>query len=196
MADFENWWASTVILRVNSPAPRILSPSPGFLTTPSSTRRSRLNTSPSSFSRRPRLTMAHSFLKMLVKPRLGRRRCRGIWPPSKPRFCPKPVPARCPFDPRVEVLPWPDPMPRPMRLRAFFCPAGGLNPLRFIVELPLLHYFQQMRNLLHHAAENRRIGPLHHLVDLPQSQALHNPLVLLRSADGAVHQFDSDLAFH
>src|ERR1039458_10691186 len=123
---------------------------------------------------------------MFVNPRLGSRRWIGIWPPSNPRFWPNPVPARCPLEPRVEVLPCPEPMPRPMRLRAFFCPAGGLNPLRFIVSLPLLHYFQQMRNLLHHAAENRRIRPLHHLVDLPQSQALHNPLVLFRSADGEI----------
>ena len=41
--------------------------------------------------------MANCFLKILVKPRLGKRRCSGIWPPSKPRFWPKPVPARWPL---------------------------------------------------------------------------------------------------
>src|ERR1035437_1515054 len=70
---------------------------------------------------------------MFVNPRLGRRRCSGIWPPSKPRFWPNPVPARCPLEPRVAVLPCPEPIPRPMRLRVFVCPAGGFNPLRFIV---------------------------------------------------------------
>src|SRR5271157_228592 len=72
---------------------------------------------------------------MFVNPRLGSRRCSGIWPPSKPRFWPNPVPARCPFEPRVAVLPCPEPMPRPMRLRAFFYPAGGRRLLRFIVYL-------------------------------------------------------------
>ena len=36
---------------------------------------------------------------------------------------------------------------------------------------PLLHHRQQMRNLLHHAAEARRVRPLHHLVHLAQAQA-------------------------
>src|SRR5262245_4921236 len=33
---------------------------------------------------RPRLSSFSFLAKMLLKPRLGRRRCRGIWPPSKP----------------------------------------------------------------------------------------------------------------
>src|SRR5262249_15688366 len=74
VADFENRWASTVILRVSRPAPRILTPSFTLWMTPSSTRRSGVKLSPSSFSSRPRFTIAYFFLKMLVKPRLGRRR--------------------------------------------------------------------------------------------------------------------------
>ena len=34
-----------------------------------------------------RLTTSYSVRKMFVKPRFGTRRCSGIWPPSKPRFC-------------------------------------------------------------------------------------------------------------
>jgi hypothetical protein len=40
-----------------------------------------------------------SRLKTLVKPRLGRRRCRGIWPPSKPGLTPDPLLALKPFVP-------------------------------------------------------------------------------------------------
>src|ERR1017187_376620 len=86
------------------------------------------------------------------------------------------VPARWPFDPRVEVLPWPEPMPRPMRLRAFFCPSGGLSPLRFAILVSLLHHFQQMRNLLHHAAKHRAVGPHHYLVELAQPEPLDDAL--------------------
>src|SRR5690349_15425638 len=143
--------------------------------TPSSRRRSTVKVSPSSFSSRSRLTIAYCFLKMLVNPRLGRRRCSGIWPPSKPRFWLKPVPACWPLEPRVEVLPCPDPMPRPMRLRFLVCPPGGFNWLRFISKSSLaaddlfrvdprssaahisFHDFQQMRHLLHHPAEYRGI---------------------------------------
>src|ERR1700691_2365990 len=59
---------------------------------------------------------AYSVRKMLVNPRLGRRRCSGIWPPSKPRIKLEPVREPWPLCPRVEVLPMPDPMPRPTRL--------------------------------------------------------------------------------
>ena len=54
---------------------------------------------------------------MFLKPVLGRRRCKGVCPPSKPcgmltldRFF-------CPFIPRPDVLPLPEPQPRPTRVR-------------------------------------------------------------------------------
>ena len=51
---------------------------------------------------------------MLLKPRLGRRRCSGIWPPSKPLMR-TPERAVWPLPPRPPVLPLPEPMPRPTR---------------------------------------------------------------------------------
>src|SRR5579859_7655265 len=53
-----------------------------------------------------------------------------------------------------------------------------------------------MRDLLHHAAKSRRVGPLDHLVDFTQTQPAHNFLVFLGRANGAVHQPDFDFAFH
>src|SRR5215510_14132529 len=136
----------------------------------------------------------NSFLNgAFVKPRLGRRRCSGIWPPSNPRFWLKPVPACWPLWPRVEVLPMPEPIPRPTRLRRVVCPAGGLTLLRFI---SLFHHLEQMRNLLHHPAKHRRIRPFHHLVELAQTEALHHGLLLLRSANRAADEFDFDFVSH
>src|SRR5258706_6960538 len=133
---------------------------------------------------------------MLLKPRLGRRRCSGIWPPSKPRFWLKPVPACWPLWPRALVFPWPEPMPRPTRFLAWVWPFGGLISLRFIVDYLLFDYRKEVRDLLHHPAKHGRIRPLHHLVELAQTQARHHPLVLLGGADRAADQFDFDCIRH
>src|SRR5580658_6803658 len=120
--------------------------------------------------------MLNSLRKILVKPRLGMRRCSGIWPPSKPRIMREPVRERCPLCPRVDVLPMPEPIPRPTRLRfsvAFF---GARMFDKFISKLSvsyelrvmsldlcfarsseltarnsLFHHFDQMWHLGHHA---------------------------------------------
>ena len=88
--------------------------------------------SSASFSR---FTMLYSLRKILVNPRLGMRRCNGIWPPSKPRIMREPLRERWPLCPRVEVLPMPEPMPRPTRFLfsvAFF---GARMFERFINKL-------------------------------------------------------------
>ena len=55
------------------------------------------------------------------------RMCSGIWPPSKRTrdFEPEREPA--PFWPRPDVLPVPEPSPRPMRLRVFLEPRAGFS---------------------------------------------------------------------
>ncbi len=64
----------------------------------------------------------HRFLN----PRLGRRRCSGVCPPSKPWGMLTLARFFCPFIPRPLVLPRPDPIPRPTRLRCCFeCALGG-----------------------------------------------------------------------
>src|SRR3954462_7568955 len=49
----------------------------------------------------------------------------GIWPPSKPGFVAPPVRALCPLLPFPEVLPRPEPGPRPTRFRDWVDPAAG-----------------------------------------------------------------------
>src|SRR5260370_24042593 len=85
-----------------------------------------------SAARSPTFTTEYSVRKMLVKPRLGRRRCKGICPPSKPRIMREPERERWPLCPRVEVLPIPLPMPRPTRFLFAVAPLGGRNVDRFV----------------------------------------------------------------
>jgi len=80
-----------------------------------------------------RFTMLYSLRKMLVKPRLGMRRWSGIWPPSKPRIIREPLRERWPLCPRVDVLPMPEPIPRPTRFLPEFAFFGARIFDRFII---------------------------------------------------------------
>src|ERR1700676_1932879 len=85
---------------------------------------------------RSRLTSANSSRKILLKPRFGRRRCSGICPPSKPLMR-TPERAVWPLPPRPAVLPLPEPMPRPTRIRFLREPALSAISLSFIVRFLL-----------------------------------------------------------
>ena len=78
-------------------------------------------------------TSAVSPASFEAKPIFGRRRCMGIWPPSKPALI-LPLPARAnePLWPRPAVLPRPEPMPRPTRVRSLRAPSAGLSVLSFM----------------------------------------------------------------
>src|SRR5947209_15476877 len=141
-ADFENLCACTVIADLSSPSPRILTGCLVLITPALRSTSGVMVVSPSA-ARRSRLTMLNSLRKILVNPRFGMRRCSGIWPPSKPRIMREPVRERWPLCPRVDVLPMPEPMPRPTRLRfsvAFF---GARIFDKFMARF-LLHNLDQM----------------------------------------------------
>src|SRR6266403_2202232 len=70
-------------------------------------------------------------------PRFGRRRWIGIWPPSKPLMR-TPERAVWPLPPRPAVLPLPEPMPRPTRMRFLREPALSAISLSFIVGFLIL----------------------------------------------------------
>src|SRR3990172_771078 len=109
---------------------------------------------------------------VLRKPRLGRRRCNGIWPPSKPLMR-TPERAVWPLPPRPPVLPMPEPMPRPMRMR--FLRAPGLSAIWFsfmfaVLLLRVADHAHQMWNLADHAARRRRIRQVLNAADLVEAK--------------------------
>src|SRR5690606_38781972 len=126
---------------------------------------------------------------MFEKPRLnGRRRTSGSWPPSKYGETPPPERAFWPLVPRPAVLPWPEPWPRPTRLRFFVAPSSGRRSCSFMFSL--LHFFDshQVLDLGHHTANLRRVGLLDSLVVSTSTQRANRILLLLRIPDRALHQ--------
>src|SRR5436305_11383318 len=96
----------------------------------------------------------------------------GFCPPSK--FARRLAPERAPQPlwPRPEVLPVPDPSPRPMRLRALREPGAGLrlcSPMRSGASA-ILCDLDQMPHLVDHATQLRRVGMLDRLADAAQPE--------------------------
>src|SRR5208283_5390541 len=216
-ADLENLCALTVSATVSWPSPRILTGSLALITPALRSTSGVMVVSPKA-ARRSRLTMLYSLRKMLVKPRLGMRRCSGIWPPSKPRIMREPVRERCPLCPRVEVLPMPDPMPRPTRLRfvvaffgarmfdkfisklsAFSSQPSAFSPKRFTPRadsrklMALFHHFDHMRHLGHHAADSLVVRTLDDLIQPGESQPLDHQLLFHRGTNGGTHPLQVNL---
>src|SRR4051794_29441194 len=101
---------------------------------------------------------------MLVKPRLGSRRCSGIWPPSKPLMR-TPERAVWPLPPRPACLPLPEPMPRPTRMRFLREPALSAISLSFIVLLPSL-FVMAGHSRPKDGVASARLCPAIHVFDL------------------------------
>src|SRR6476469_662502 len=95
---------------------------------------------------------------MLLKPRFGKRRWSGIWPPSKPLMA---TPARAfwPLTPRPAVLPLPEPMPRPTRIRPLVAPGLSRISLSFMTPVSLLglDHADEVAELGDHATHGRRV---------------------------------------
>ena len=115
----------TVTALVSSPSPRILMRSKRPLTRPRRDERRLVDVR----AGREDLEVAHVDLGRdasgtgCVKPRFGRRRWIGVWPPSKWGLKPR-VRAYWPFWPRPAVLPRPEPTPRPRRVFVRGRPGG------------------------------------------------------------------------
>src|SRR5215470_9619988 len=164
-ADLENLCACTVIADLSSPSPRTLT---GCLVlmTPASRKTSGVIVVSPRFASDSRFTIEYSLRKMLLKPRFGMRRCSGIWPPSNPRNMREPLRERWPLCPRVEVLPMPDPIPRPTRFLLALAFFGARTLDKFIKALScrLIHDLDQMRNFRDHSANGGVVRTLDHLV--------------------------------
>src|SRR5882724_1520884 len=158
---FEKACAVTVSFLVSSPSPRILircgwprtrrTPRSAFSSTFAPTGKR---------SSSPTLRAVVSVGKGLRKPRFGRRRCIGVWPPWKCSLLMLPLErAFWPFCPRPDVLPRPEPTPRPMRLSLVTAPSGGESferMSRMTLSFDLLHRYE-VQDLLDHPAERRGV---------------------------------------
>src|SRR3954451_20196275 len=183
----------------SSPTPRIFTPSRGFDSTPAATSASTVTgASWPSFPAftaswmRPRLTSFRSRAFGGVKPRFGRRRCNGIWPPSKPLIA-TPVRAFWPLTPRPAVLPLPEPMPRPTRMRSLVAPE--LSRISFSFMAPsLLPVFDahEVLDLLDHAAHRRGVGQGRDAMQLVQPEADERLALLVVPADRRADLPDAD----
>src|SRR5271166_5472760 len=128
----------------------------------------------------------------------------GIWPPSKPLIA-TPERAFCPLTPRPAVLPLPDPIPRPTRMRSFVEPGLSLNSFSFIICSPgsaecfpysllrvdrnavFLDDADEMRNLINHAANGRIVGDDPAAVHLVKAKADQRLFLIVGPADRATN---------
>src|SRR3712207_2226441 len=110
----------------------------------------------------------------------------GSWPPSKP-FRATPVRAFWPFMPLPEVLPFPEPMPRPRRLDFFRAPGLSRSSLSFISPtLPRgsLVHLHQVGDPPDHAADGGRVLQLPRAVHLVEAEPDQRRPLVAPAADG------------
>src|SRR5918992_511156 len=185
-AVFEKPWACTVRAFVSSPSPSTLTGTARRVARPASRRESGVTSAPLSkrASRSRRFTgwvrvrnFSNGIDFFIVGPlSLRIRMWIGFCPPSKRtrRLLPERAPA--PLWPRPEVLPVPEPSPRPIRLRCLREPLAGFSewsPTRSLIDL------HQMVHGVDEPAHRRMILSLGAAPDLPQSKGLQR-LTLLR----------------
>src|SRR5215218_4680616 len=129
----------------------------------------------------------------------------GVWPPSKLIlfFAPEREPA--PLWPRPEVLPVPEPSPRPTRLRGLREPGAGFSewsPMRPCARGRAVPgperccsaiYSHQMLHRVHQATDRRVIFAFHSSPDLSQTKCLQRLGVLAARARGRLHLSDDEL---
>src|SRR5436853_1160862 len=110
------------------------------------------------------------------------RRCKGIWPPSKPGRWEYPLRDFCPLFPAPAVLPSFEPMPRPTRTLRWREPRGGCRFDKVTDMLASIlhgegsrsfHHNDEMAHLIYHTTNGRRVFAFHDLLHTPESQATH-----------------------
>src|SRR5690606_7039974 len=118
----------------------------------------------------------------------------GVCPPSKAGPLPAPERAPCPFWPRPDVLPEPEPIPRPTRRRALRLPGAGFSSCSLMTprypqqnknsRLRLFHVHQVL-DLAEHSPDARVVFLHHGLIQPPKAERPQGLLLVLGEADGA-----------
>src|SRR4051794_9106050 len=103
----------------------------------------------------------------------------GIWPPSKFERDFEPDREPAPFWPRPDVLPVPEPSPRPMRLRALRLPGAGLSVCSPKSSLCSVIDPHQVAHAVQHAARLRGVLDVDRVADAPQPERAQRVELLL-----------------
>src|SRR5690606_3286522 len=148
-------------------------------------RLSRSTTPPSTAASSDKRTSALKRAVRERKPIFGRRRCSGIWPPSKPTVWKPPARACWPLWPRAEVLPRPEPTPRPTRFGDCLLPSAGLMVFR---RMSGFLDFEHVRDLVDHAPVLRGVEHGHGMVQTPQPKPRDAGTVALQPTGQAAPQ--------
>src|SRR5215213_4040675 len=131
----------------------------------------------------------------LLKPRFGRRRCSGIWPPSNPLMR-TPERAVCPLPPRPPVLPTPEPIPRPIRTRFLRDPGRSAIWLSFIVsslaQSPIANHAHEVLHFYDHAARGGIVRQFLDAADLVQPKPDQGLALGVMAPLGAAGLFNLD----
>src|SRR3712207_4561185 len=98
-----------------------------------------------------------------------------------------------PLLPRVEVLPMPEPWPRPTRLSPWVAPTAARSSCSFMVVILLLGHRHEVTDLVHHPADGGGVEVLDARAHLAQAQRHDDGLLVLVVADRALGQGDRDL---
>src|SRR5215203_5114842 len=129
----------------------------------------------------------------------------GSCPPSNPGRTPPPARAFWPLWPRPDVLPLPEPIPRPTRVRSVLAPSFGLRSFKLIGIVCLISSGErierswsdlrfavfdnhQVPHLREHAACGWGVDHFHGLVDPSQPEAGNGSALIRRSANHAANQ--------
>src|SRR3984885_4331056 len=124
------------------------------------------------------------------------RRCKGIWPPSKPGRCEYPLRDFWPLLPAPEVFPSFEPMPRPTRTLRWREPRGGfrldkvtdmLASIPGYENLRSFHDDDEMTHFVYHTTDGRGILALDHLLQAPETEPAHRFAHIPGAADITDH---------
>src|SRR6185436_17864994 len=199
-AVFEKPWACTVSAFDSSPWPRILTGTSRRVARFFSRRESGVTSDPASkrVSRSRRLTgwvcvrnFSNGIDFFMCGPRSLRiRMWMGVCPPSKFTFWRAPEREPAPLWPRPDVLPVPEPSPRPMRLRGLRDPGAGFSewsPMRSsAIDL------HQMADRMNQTADGGVILTLHRASDLSKTKGLQGLVLLPARAGGGLDLGDGE----
>src|SRR3954452_5942852 len=120
----------------------------------------------------------------------------GFWPPSRLTFFFAPAREPAPFWPRPEVLPKPEPSPRPIRFLRWREPSFGFrlwSPISSVFSVSAIFDLHQVGDLRDHALEDVVLLTLGRAADLAQAERAQGVALLRIGAVRRLHLGDHEL---